>query len=135
MNEIATMSAKAVSAVRSLENEALKLPQVPIETIHALHANVYARTVRIPAGVMITGALIKIPTVLIVSGHAIMYAIDGAEHVSGYNVFSAAAARKSAFFAMTDTYLTMLFATNAQTVVEAEAEFTDETSLLVTRES
>ena len=34
--------------------------QVPIETRHVLHAGMYARTICIPAGVLITGALVKV---------------------------------------------------------------------------
>ena len=42
----------------------LECPQVAIQTTHHFHAGLYSRTIRIPAGVMITGALIKIPTLL-----------------------------------------------------------------------
>lgn len=134
-NQVLAMSAPAIENVRRLEKAAAELPQVSIETEHAFHAGLYARTVRIPAGVVITGALIRIATVLIVSGEAVMYGEDGPETLSGYNVLSASAGRKQAFVALSETYLTMLFATDAKTVAEAESEFTVETDLLVSRRS
>ena len=70
---IPAMSAKAIRAVRALEERVLALPQVPIETRHVLHAGMYARTICVPAGVLITGAHITIPTLLIVSGHATLF--------------------------------------------------------------
>ena len=64
------MPAEAIERVRRLEGALAELPQVEIATAHLFHAGVYARTIRIPAGVALTGALIKVSTVLIFSGHA-----------------------------------------------------------------
>jgi hypothetical protein len=132
-NTIPALTAEAIDRVRRLEEVARVQPQTPIETQHVFHAGLYARTVMIPAGHMITGALIKIPTILIVSGNAVMYGADGSVEVSGYTVFSASAGRKQAMVALTDTHLTMLFPTEAKTVDEAERAFTDEFDLLITR--
>lgn len=132
MAEIAS-SLAAVTRVRRLESAARQLPQVPISTTHALHAGLYARTVMVPAGVVLTGALIKIATLLIVSGDALVTIAGGSLRLTGYHVLTAAAGRKNAFAALADTHLTMLFATAAATVEEAEAEFTDETGLLLSR--
>lgn len=129
---IPAMSDQAIGIVRCLERAATEFPQVHIETTHAFHAGLYARTVKIPAGVIITGALIKIPTLLIISGEVVMYLDGSPKKLHGYNVFAASAHRKQAFVAITDTHLTMLFPTTATTVEEAEAEFTDEVSLLMT---
>lgn len=130
--EIIGMSDDSISKVQTLETEAAKLPQVELETVHTFHAGMYARTIMIPAGVMITGALIKIATILIISGKGIVYAAEGSREYNGYNVVSAMANRKQAFFAHEDTYLTMLFPTKSSTIAEAEAEFTDETDILLT---
>ncbi|HEX9449754.1 MAG TPA: hypothetical protein VF920_17330 [Dongiaceae bacterium] len=132
-NFISPMSQAALGKVRELEARAVQLPQENIETWHMFHAGMYARTVKIPAGVMITGALIKIATILIVSGDAIIYVDGGAKELHGYTVFSASANRKQVFVALTDTYLTMLFPTKSKTVEAAEAAFTDETGLLMSR--
>lgn len=124
-----------VEKVRFAEEVARGLPQVPILTSHVIHAGTYTRTIRIPKGVFITGALIKRSTILIVSGHCLAYVgKDKPIEYKGYNVLTASAHRKSAYSALTDTYMTMLFATNAKTVAEAEAEFTDELDLLISHD-
>jgi hypothetical protein len=130
---IPAMSAQAIRAVRALEERVLALPQVPIETRHVLHAGMYARTICVPAGVLLTGAHITIPTLLIVSGHATLFV--GAEDVelAGYAVVPASAGRKQAIYAHADTLLTMLFPTRAATVAAAEQEFTDEAGALFSR--
>lgn len=127
------MSAASVEAVRDLEDAVLQLPQVKIDTAHALHAGMYARTIMIPAGVVITGVQIKIPTILIISGDALVYGDDGATQFTGYHVTLGAVGRKQAIYAVADTWLTMLFPTEAATVAEAEAEFTHEPERLASR--
>lgn len=122
-----------VQKVADLERYMLGLPQVEIKTTHHLHAGLYARTICIPAGVAITGALIKIPTLLIFSGHATVFIGGESVELQGYHVLPGDAGRKQAFAAHQDTHLTMLFATSAKTVEQAEAEFTDETDALGSR--
>lgn len=126
------MSAAAVKRVRLLEQSARALPQVSLETTHALHAGLYARTVTLPAGVVLTGAEIKIPTLLIISGDVLVYGDEGPVRLTGYHVTLGAAGRKQAFCALADTQLTMLFASAAPTVAAAEREFTDEYEKLLT---
>lgn len=131
---LAAMSLDAIDKVRRLELLSLEHPQVQILIEHVLHAGMYARTAHVPAGVMITGVLVKVPTILIVKGDAIVYVGDDTPlHCIGYNVLQGAAGRKQAFVAETDLCLTMLFPTEAKTVAEAEAEFTDEIEMLQSR--
>jgi hypothetical protein len=132
-NSIPPMSAESVDKVRLLESHDLYMPQVDIKTIHTLHAGTYARTIMIPAGVRLVGALIKIPTTLIVCGECFVYIGDAVAELKGHNVIPAHAGRKQVFFTVTDTWLTMMFATNAKTVEEAEEQFTDEFQLLGSR--
>lgn len=127
------MPAAVVGNVRKLEHALLQLPQAEIKTEHSFHAGVYARTVLISAGVVLTGALIKIPTMLIFNGDAVVVTPTGTERWVGYRVVLAPAERKMAFYAKHATNLTMLFATTAQTVDEAEQEFTDEYEALLSR--
>lgn len=127
------MSLGAVAAVRRLEEATLKLPQVEIHTNHVLHAGMYARTIVIPSGVVLTGAEIKISTVLIINGDTLVYGEDGPVRFIGYHVTLGAVGRKQAFYALADTHLTMLFPTTAKTVEEAEMEFTDEYEKLMSR--
>ncbi len=124
------MSDTAIQKVRALETALLVLPQEPLSTSHLIHAGTYSRTICVPAGIVITGALIKIPTVVIVHGDVIVYTDGKPLHLIGYNVLPASAGRKQVFVAKSDTYITALFPTQSKTVPECEAEFTDEIDLL-----
>lgn len=127
------MSAATVEAVRALEDASLRLPQVAIKTTHAFHAGVYARTIMIPAGVVLTGVQISIPTLLIVNGDVDVVGDTGPVRLTGYHVTLGQPGRKQAFYAHADTWLTMLFASTAATVEEAENEFTAEPERLGSR--
>jgi hypothetical protein len=135
MTFVPAMNPGQIEAVENLENALSKVPQVEVETSHVFHAGMYCRTVHMKKFVTFTGALIKIPTVVIISGDVSMYMGTGLVRLSGYNVLKGDAGRKQAFFCHEDTSITMLFATNATTVEEAEAEFTDEGDKLVSRRS
>lgn len=130
---IPAMSLAAVDNVRKLEAVVSELPQTHIETQHLLHAGLYARTICVPAGVVLTGAFIRIPTTLIVSGECTVYLGDKSQLLIGHSVLPASGHRKQAFVAHQDTHLTMVFATGAHTVEEAEEQFTNEAHLLFSR--
>lgn len=140
MSELATvegripaMNAEAVNKVRDIENMLRTLPQADIHTDHLIHAGMYSRTIRIPAGVILTGALIKIETVLVFSGKATVYVGDRIMELEGYHVLAASAGRKQVFVTHEDTWLTMIFPSQARSVSEAESEFTDEAEMLMSR--
>lgn len=130
---IPAMSDAAIGNVRRLERLARELPQVRIVTQHVIHGGMYARTVCVPASVMITGALVKLPTLLIVDGDAVVYLDGESARLTGRCVLPASAGRKQAFVALADTHITMLFPTAARSVEQAEREFTDEVDLLASR--
>lgn len=130
---IAPMTEAAIDTVRQVEAVVLTLPQVLISTDHVIHAGMYSRTIMVPANTVITGALIKIATMLIVNGDAWVYVGDQSFRVQGHAVLPASAGRKQAFVAVADTYLTMVFPTTASTVEEAERQFTDEAEKLWSR--
>lgn len=132
-SRIPAMTAQAIDKVRELEAITRELPQVEIATDHVLHGGMYARTICIPAGVLLTGVFIRVPTVLVFEGNATVNAGDEPVTLVGYHVLAASAHRRQAFVAHADTRLTMVFATQAKSVAEAEAEFTDEAHLLFSR--
>jgi len=132
-NAIPAMTSGDIEKVRALEERVLELPQEKIATHHIFHAGMYSRTIKMPAGTVLTGALIKRATMLIVCGEVTVYIGDKTLELSGYFVLPASGNRKQAFLAKSDTYLTMMFATEAKTVAEAEAEFTDEAGILFSR--
>lgn len=128
---IPAMSAPSIQKVRELEKELLKLPQGQYNTNHVLHAGMYARTLITPPHTLITGALIKVPTILITHGEITAYVGDGNVRLHGYNVLPASAGRRQAVFSHeTDAYYTMIFPTTCKTVEDAEKHFTDEYELL-----
>lgn len=132
-SRIPAMTPEAIGKVRELEAITRELPQVEIATDHVLHGGMYARTITIPAGVLLTGVFIRVPTLLVFDGNATVNAGDEPVTLVGYHVLAASAHRRQAFLAHADTRLTMVFATRAKTVAEAEDEFTDEAHLLFSR--
>lgn len=140
MNELAglhihlpAMSPQAVSAVRELESRQMSGAQVPIRTDHLIHGGMYHRTIMLSAGVVLTGALLKISTVLTIYGRVTVFTGDDEITLSGFHVVPGSAGRKTAFIAHADTWMTMSFPTSATTVEQAESEFTDEAHLLISR--
>jgi hypothetical protein len=132
---IPTMSPGAIDQVRSLEALAGTVPQADLETRHVIHGGMYSRTITLPSGHVLVGTLTKVPTLLIVHGCGKVYLGDGSAEFSGYGVIPASSGRKQVFLAYSDIDITMIFPTSADNVEDAEAEFTDEADLLVSRKS
>lgn len=122
-----------LATVREMESKMLAIDQTQLPVHHTLHGGVYTRSMRLPAGVMICGALIKVPTTLIVNGSVTVWANGGSIDVNGYQVLVGAAGRKQLFYANEDTDMTMVCASTATTVDEAERSFTDEWEMLASR--
>lgn len=130
---IRSMSVEAIDKVRALEDITGEMAQADISTWHVLHGGMYSRTIEIKAGVILTGALVRVPTVLVISGDVSFFADDREVRVKGYAVIPASPNRKQAFIAHEDTWLTMSFTTQATTVEDAENEFTEEADRLMSR--
>lgn len=130
---IGGMSVESIDNVRQLEQKMLDMPQVEIRTDHHLENGLYARTIMVPAGCVLTGAEIIIETMLIISGNVTVAVDSGSFELVGYHVIKAEAGRKQAFIAHENTYITMVFPTGAKTVEEAENEFTNEPHMLGSR--
>ena len=130
---IPTMTSDQVDRVRKLEVLSAQLPQTEIVTKHTIHGGIYTRTVHYSEGCMYTGALMKVPTMLIISGDVSIYVGDEVIRKTGFHVMAGEVGRKIAFFCHTDTDMTMVFATTAKTVADVEHEFTDESDKLVSR--
>jgi len=126
-------SPEALAKVYIAEERILQQEQAPLRTEHVLHAGLYARTVRMPAGIVGVGALIKRATLLIANGDALAFVGEGWAEITGYNVLPASSGRKQIFVTRGPLELTMIFPTQAKTVAEAEEEFTDETEMLMSR--
>lgn len=132
-NTLSGPSPEMLDKIRIYEANLAERPQIPIHTEHILHGGMYARTIRLGAGVEITGALMKVATILIVNGKCVMLAGDKGIGLEGFQVMAASKGRKQVFATVEDTEITMIFRTDAKTVEEAENEFTDEADRLMSR--
>lgn len=130
---IRAMPALQLAQLQEFQRMSLGLPQIDPATQHLISAGMYHRTVRMPANTVMVGALIKIPTTVTISGDVTVWLGDGELRITGYRVMAAAAKRKQAFIAHAETFITMSFVTHTLDVAEAEAEFTDEHTLLQSR--
>lgn len=116
-----------------IEDMILSLPQEPVETHHTLHDGVYTRTAFLPKGMFATGSIIKIKTTVLINGNIRFLVGEEVHNIVGFKAITAEANRKQVAFAVDDTYITMLFKTEARTIEEAEREFTDDYELLASR--
>ena len=128
---IPAMAPEHLNRVDRLADELRKYKQVEFETHHKFHGGIYSRTVCAKKNHTYTGALIKVPTTLIVSGDVSIYMGERIVRMIGYHVLIGSVGRKQAFYCHEDTDMTMLFATKATTVEEVELEFTDESEELM----
>jgi len=122
-----------LAKIRKWESKHVGHEPIDVPTEHVIHGGMYTRTILMPAGMVLTGALLKVATVVIVTGTAAVLAGDVWLRLEGYNVIPASAGRKQVFVSYTPVIITMAFPTRAKTVEEAEAEFTDEADGLLSR--
>ena len=122
-----------IENVERLTQAVLKAPQVQLKTIHHIHAGVYSRTIFVPSGICVSGLEIVVDTQLIISGHGRLTDGGVVREIEGYEVLDGLAPRSAAFVAIEDTWITMLFATKATTVEEAENEFCAQPERLASR--
>ena len=132
-NKIPAITAVALVKVDQLAAALRMRELLTARTSHLIHGGIYSRTLKLDANSWLVGVMVKIPTTLVISGDVVMYVNGEARELNGYNVFAASAHRKQALYARTVTTMTMSFPTDAKTVEEAEAQFTDEVDLLCSR--
>jgi hypothetical protein len=126
-------SQKTLDALAIVHKGILRFPQISIATEHVLHGGMYARTIRLDPEVVMMGSLIKLATVLIVSGPCSVLIGDERVELDGYNVIPGCAGRKQLFVTRGQVEMTMIFPTQAKTVEEAENEVFAESDLLMSR--
>ena len=111
----------------------IKAADVHITTHHILHGGMYTRTIHLEAAVVMMGSLIKCPTILIINGATLMLNGDEGTELEGYNVIPGSAGRKQLFVTREQVEMTMIFATQAKTLAEAENEVFAEADDLMSR--
>lgn len=119
--------------VRELEAHLMTLPQVDLQTDHLVHGGMYARTILIPAGTILTGALTNQDNVCVVHGDITVTTDEGTRHLVGFNVLPARKGAKRAGVAHADTWWTTIWTTELNDITAIEDSLTDEAELLQTR--
>lgn len=120
-------------AVRELERHMLAMPQVDLATTHLAHGGMYARTIMIPAGTLLTGAQTNCDNICVVVGDISVTTDDGTVRLTGHHVIPARAGFKRAGLAHADTWWTTLMLTDEVEVERIEEQMTDEADMLQTR--
>lgn len=128
-------NARTNDEVIELERHVLAAPQVDLRTEHALCGGVYARTIHIPAGTVLTGALHKKDHINIVIGDITVTTDSGPLRLTGHHVLPVKAGSRRAGFAHADTTWTTVFPTELTDIEAIEDEMTDDSARLQTRQS
>jgi hypothetical protein len=119
--------------VRRLEAALLRCPQVDLQTTHALSGGVYARTVFIPAGTVVTGATHKKNHICIIDGD-VETILDGTkQRITGRVILNGQKGVKRAVYAHDDTLWTTVCRTDLIDIADIEAELVEEPEQLQTR--
>jgi hypothetical protein len=100
-------TAVAIQSIIALEDEILKLPQVELPITHDFIEGVYARTMFIPAGTVLTGAVHAHDCFTVIRyGDLMIYTEDGMVQVNGGDMLPSKAGIKRAGYAITDVLIT-----------------------------
>lgn len=135
VSDLPSCSAEDLAETMRMREVVAKMPQCDFPTEHFFHGGMYVRTVRMPPSSILCGAVIKVPTLVSVSGNCIVKVGGKAREIVGYAVLRGAPGRSQIFIARDETYITMSFPSKAKTLDEAEKEFTDEYEQLISRRS
>lgn len=133
MSEVAK-AAPSRESIERLEAAMLEAPQVAIETSHVLSGGVYARTIRIPAGTLLTGLVHKHDHVNVCVGDITVWTEQGMKRLTGHNVLPTKAGAKRAGYAHADTYWTTLSRTDQTELAAIEDEQVENVDRLQTRQ-
>lgn len=124
---------EALEWIDGVNQEILKYEQCPVHTRNLIHGGMYARTIALEPNTKMVGSIIIKPTILIVYGRCSVLSGDSRIELDGYSVLAGEAGRKQFFWTHSQVEMTMLVATSAKTVEEAENEVFGEAGLLISR--
>lgn len=120
-------------AVRRMEDMLLQMPQINLHTEQLVHGGMAARTIFIPAGTVLTGALTNIDNLCVAFGDITVTTDDGPTRLTGFNVVPALAGAKRAGVAHADTWWVTIHRTDLTDLEAIEEEMTGEADRLQTR--
>lgn len=108
--------------------------EIPVE--HGFAAGIYARTIRIPAGTILTGKIHRTEHLNIISAGAIEVATeDGTRLIEAPCIFVAPPGTKRAGYTLSDTVWTTVHATHETDLDRLEAELIAPDYAALTREA
>lgn len=122
------------ASIDQLEALVLQAPQVDLRTEHRLSGGVYARTVHIPAGTVVTGATHKKGHINVLFGDITVATDEGPVRFTGYHVLPGTAGTRRAVIAHADTVWTTLCETELTDIAAIEDELVVESHRLQTRQ-
>lgn len=120
--------------VQRLESLILQAPQVDLQTTHHLSGGMYARTIHLQAGTVLTGATHKTDHINIVFGDISVTTDEGVQRLTGYHVLPTKAGSKRAGFAHGPTSWTTVCKTDQTDLTAIENELVHEADKLQTRQ-
>jgi hypothetical protein len=97
--------------VERLENVLKHFPQAECPTRHHFAPGMYAREMTVPKDVTATGAVHKTEHLTIISGHCLLTTDDGPKEFKGYHTIVSKPGAKRAIYAIEDTIVTTIHAT------------------------
>lgn len=120
--------------IEQLTQELLKAPQVDVKTSHALSGGIYARTMYVPAGTLLTGATHKKDHINVFIGDFSVSSIEGLFRYTGHHVIECKAGIRRAILAHVDGVWTTLVRTDLTEINDIEDESVVESGSLQTRQ-
>jgi hypothetical protein len=124
---------EALDWLDGINQEILKYEQCLVHTRHLIHGGMYARTIILSADTKMVGSIILKPTILVVHGTTSVLSGNDRIELEGYSVLAGESGRKQFFWTHSQVEMTMLVATSAKTVEDAENEVFGEADLLISR--
>jgi len=114
----------AAEIAQKIENEALKLPQLQIETTHLFAHNLYAREIKIPAGALLTGHTHRLSQLNIVSKGDISVLTDqGVKRLTAPATFVSPPGTKRVGYAHAETVWTTVLGVEEKDIEEIEKKY------------
>ena len=126
-------AAQCRAQVERLESIAATMPQVQIPTEHVFSGGMYARTITIPAGIVLTGAVHTTDHLCVVNGDISVLTDNGPQRLTGLHVLATKAGAKRAGYTHAPTRWTTICRTDAQDVHAAEAALVERPETLQSR--
>lgn len=123
----------AITDVKRLEQIILAAPQVDLLTTHNLEGGMYARTIYLEAGTVLTGAVHKTDHLNIVFGDISVTTDEGVQRITGYHVIETKAGMKRAGYAHAATAWTTICKTEKKVLSDIEDDLVEDSDKLQTR--